>query len=554
STIESKFPFGIGTSIPTNADGTYKGSYNISEGKGTDVNADFLLGANKEVGKFSFDASVGGNTARTEGHTLTEGSTNFVVKDLYSIGNGNVKSQSYTFGRNRVNSLYGLAEIGYDRLLYINFTSREDWFSVYNPKNNHVYYPSLSGSFIFSELLPAQKWLNYGKLRVAWAKTGSANGVNNFEGLLNYAIGANNFNGQVTATIANTNAPNALLTPFKVDEKEIGLEMRMFNDRVHVDISAFEKLTTDQVLAVTLSNASGYTGSKENLGSLRNTGLESLIEVTPVKSANFSWTTSWNNSYLATKTLAISPGVKDFLLLYFNGTGNEFLGQIHYTVGLPMNQLYTRTYLRDAKGNILVSPAGRLLATPDYKPIGSSIPKFVGGWTNSFTYKNLSLGIFFDYKFGGKVMSSTLLNLTRQGLSKLSLVGRRPGENGLVFPAINQGTGQPNTVAVTDLQGFYSDYRNLQIGDPFVFKSDFIKLRNISIAYNLTGLINKVSYLKFFKGLSLSASVRNVAILYKDLPGLDPEAIQSSGDIRAGYEDAALPTTRSYNLSLNVKF
>ncbi len=279
-----------------------------------------------------------------------------------------------------------------------------------------------------------------------------------------------------------------------------------------------------------------------------------MIEVTPVKRSRFSWTTSWNNSYLATKTLAISPGVNDFLLLYFNGTGNEFLGQIHYTVGLPMNQLYTRTYLRDVKGNILVSSAGRLLASANYVPVGSAIPRFTGGWNNSFSYRNLTLNVFIDYKFGGKVMSSTLLNLTRQGLSKLSLVGRRDGENGLIFPAINQGTGLPNTVAVTDLQGFYADYRNLQIGDPFVFKSDFVKLRNISLAYNLTGVVNRVSYLKFFKGLMLTASVRNVAILHKDLPGLDPEAVQSSGDIRDGYEEAALPTTRSYNVSLNVKF
>ena len=554
STNESISPYGIGTSIPTNADGTYKGSYNISQGKGTEVNADFLVGANKEFKKFSFDVSFGGNTYRSEGNSLNGGSSNFVVKDLYSIGNGNVKTESYGYGKSRVNSLYGLAEVGYKRLLYLNFTGREDWFSVYNPLNNHVFYPSLSASFVFSELLPDLRWLNYGKLRLAWARTGSANGVNVYEGLLNYAIAASNFNGQVTATVNGTNAPNALLVPFSADEKEIGLEMRMFNNSVRVDIAAFKKVTTDQVLPVTLSNTSGYNTSKANLASLRNSGLETMIEVTPIRTARFSWTSTWNNTYLSTKVLSIAPGVNDYLLLYFNGTGNEFLGQIHYTAGLPMNQLYTRTYQRDAKGNILVSSAGRLLATPDYKPVGSALPKYTGGWTNYFSYKKLTLGIFVDYKFGGKVMSSTALNLLRQGLSKASLVGRRDGENGIVFPGINQGTGQLNTVAVTDLQGFYADYRNLQIGDPFVFKSDFIKLRNVSLTYNLTSLVNKLSYLKFFKGLTISASVRNLAILHKDLPGLDPEAIQSSGDIRTGYENTSLPTTRSYNLSLNVKF
>ncbi|MBS1602996.1 MAG: SusC/RagA family TonB-linked outer membrane protein [Bacteroidetes bacterium] len=551
---EFHIPYGIGTSVPTNADGTYKGSYSIAQGKNTEVNADFLLGASKEFKKFSFDVSAGGNTFTSEGNNLTGTSANFVVKDLYSIANGNVKTQTYTYGKSRVNSLYGLAEIGFRRFLYINVTGREDWFSVYNPRNNHVFYPSVSGSFIFSQLLPDVAWLNFGKLRVAGSKTGSANGVSTYEGLLNYTIAPNPFNGQTTATITGSNAPNASLTPFRTDEKEIGLELRMFNSRLHVDISAFRKVTTDQVLPVTLSNTSGYTNSKANLASLRNSGLETLLEFTPIRTTRFSWTSSWNNSYLSTKVLAISPGVNDFLLLYFNGTGNEFLGQIHYTTGLPMNQLYTRTYLRDAKNNILVSATGRLLATPDYRPVGSAIPKFTGGWTNYFTYRNLSLGIFIDYKFGGKVMSATALNTLRQGLSKASLVGRRDGENGIVFPGINQATGQPNTVAVTDLQGFYADYRNLQIGDPFVFKSDFVKLRSISVTYNFSDLMKKASYLKFCKGLSLSGSVRNVAILHKDLPGLDPEAIQSSGDIRTGYENSSLPTTRSFNLSLNVKF
>ena len=145
--------------------------------------------------------------------------------------------------------------------------------------------------------------------------------------------------------------------------------------------------------------------------------------------------------------------------------------------------------------------------------------------------------------------------MTRQGHSKLSLEGR---EGGLIFPGVYESSGLPNTTAITvagnGLQNYWTDYRNYQIGDPFTFKSDFIKLRNISLAYNFTNLIKKVAVLKFVKGLTLSASCRNVAILYKDLPGLDPEAIQSSGDIRAGYENSSLPTTRNYNLTLNVKF
>jgi hypothetical protein len=226
-----------------------------------------------------------------------------------------------------------------------------------------------------------------------------------------------------------------------------------------------------------------------------------------------------------------------------------------------MNMLYTRTYDRNENGDIIVKSNGRLQASTNYVPVGSSIPKFTGGWNNTFSYKNVTLGIFIDYKLGGTVLSSTNLNLTRQGLSKLSLEGRREGETGIVFPGVYDANPdpaindwQPNTTAVTDLQTFYGDYRNLQIGDPFTFKSDFVKLRTISISYDITNGLNSVKFFGFVKGLVLTASCRNVAILYKDIINLDPEAIQSSGDMRAGYENASLPTTRNFMFSINAKF
>ncbi len=557
------------TTIFEGSTGNYRGRYDIQQTVSTDINADFLLGVNKEFDKFSVDASIGGNTWRTQWQRNSQYSRLFVVPDLYTIKNGtsfgtdDAGFQPYQFSKSRINSLYGWAEFGYNGIFYVNFTGRNDWFSVLNPEKNAVFYPSVSGSFIFSEVLD-QSWLNYGKLRASWAKVGSANGVGTYEGQLNYTINPS-FNGQTSAGVSGSFAPNPFLQPFKVTEKEIGLELRMFDNKVLFDIAAFDKVTTDQILDVTISNTSGYDNSKQNIASLRNSGIETFLEVTPIQGNNFSWTTSWNNAYLSTEVLDVGNESGTILVLYFNGTGNEFLGELRYTEGLGMNQMYTRTYRRNDQGQILVRDDGRLLATDGntpgaentngFLPVGSSIPKHTGGWTNNFTYKNLSLGVHIDYKFGGTVLSSTHLNMLRQGHSKLSLEGRREGENGIIVPnSVYESNGQTNTTAVTNLQSFYADYRNLQIGDPLTFKSDFIKLRNISIAYDFTNAISNVPALKFVKGLRLSAACRNVAILHKDLPGLDPEAIQSSGDFRAGYENSSLPTTRNYNISLNVKF
>ena len=563
SYTDNKAPGGIATSVPTNSDGTYKGSYNIGEGQGININADFLVGVTKNINRISFDASFGGNTFRVEGHNSNMSATNLTVRDFFSIANGVTKTPTYGYSKTRTNSLYGLAEIGYNSMLYLNVTGRTDWFSVLNPENNSKFYPSVSGSFVFSELLKTMTWLSYGKLRGSWAQVGSSNGVNAYDGLLTYAIGTNQFNGQTTASIGTSSAPNPGLQPFTVTEKEIGLEARLWNNRLHFDVAYFDKVTTDQVMSIQLSEASGYSTSKQNIGSLKNNGLETLIEFTPFETANFSWTTAWNNTFLSTEVLSVGVNpdgtpIKDLLVLNFNTTGNEFLGELHYTVGMPMNQLYVRTYLRNDKGEILVTNSGGLRATPTSLPVGSSIPKYTGGWNNTFSYKKLTLGVFIDYKLGGTVLSSTYLNMTRQGMSDLSLEGRRvfpdgTVEAGLTFPGVYD-SGLPNTSVVTNLQSFYADYRNLQIGDPFTFKSDFVKLRSISISYNLADLVNKVNFLGFVKGLSLTASCRNVAVLYKDIPNVDPEAIQSSGDTRAGYENSSLLTTRDFMFSLNVKF
>jgi TonB-linked SusC/RagA family outer membrane protein len=556
---ENKTPGGIGTSIPTNSDGTYKGSYNLGESWGTNVNADFLVGISKSISKFSINASFGGNTYRVKNHNFNDAISNFTVRDFFSVPNGVTKTPTYGFSQTRVNSLYGLAELGYASMFYLNITGRNDWFSVLNPTHNSKFYPSVSGSFVFSEMLKGQKWLTYGKLRGSWAQVGSANGVNAYDGILTYGIGTYQYNGQTTASIGTSVAPNPDLQPFTVTEKEIGLEARLFNNKVHFDVGYFDKVTTDQIMSVQLSDATGYNTSKQNLGSLENKGVEFLLEYTPIETNNFSWTTSWNHTFLKTEVLSVGKNpdgtpVKDFLVIYYNGTGNEFLGELHYTVGMAMNQLYTRTYLRNDQGQILVQNNGRLLGTAAATPVGSATPKHTGGWNNTLTYKGFTLGIFVDYKFGGKVLSSTYLNMTRQGMSKLSLEGRREGENGLVFPGVYQSTGLPNTTAVTDLQTFYGDYRNLQIGDPFTFKSDFVKLRSVSLSYNLSNVIKKVDFLGFVKGLTLTASCRNVAILYKDIPNLDPEAVQSSGDTRIGYENSSLLTTRDFMFGLNVKF
>lgn len=270
------------------------------------------------------------------------------------------------------------------------------------------------------------------------------------------------------------------------------------------------------------------------------------MEVVPVETNNFRWTTSFNTAHNTTKVLALSPGTTRFTQTTFSG--NEFIGQLVYEVGRPLNQLSAKTYKRDANGNILLTSSGALIETANFVNFGSGLPTWTGGWNNTLTYKKLSLFIQFDFKAGGKILSSSNFKWTRQGLSKLSLVGR---EGGVVFDGIVESTGEPYSGPGVNPQTFYTDYRTKQIADPFVFKNDFVKLRNITLSYDLSSLVKNTKYIK---GLMVTAACRNVALLYKDLPNLDPEAFASSGDNRVGYEGTTLPTTRNFSLNLNARF
>ena len=550
---ERNFPHGAAVPLRNSTNTGWRGTYNVNTGFSKQINSDFLLGTTHTIGDLSIDASIGGNIWTVYNENTSQGVTDFVVRDLYSIGNGITKTQNYGISRRQVNSLYAFADLSYKDFLYLNLTDRIDYFSVLtppssvvaNPKNSFNYY-SVGASFIFSELLPNIPWLNYGKLRGSYATSGNANGVPPFSSQLTYGIQQQQFGGYPIGTIANGSNPNPYLGPASVNEKEIGLEVKTLKSRLNFDIAVYDKRTSGQILSVDLSPFSGYNSTRRNVAKLKNTGLEVTIEGTPVRTSNFSWNVMLNSSYNTSKVLALNPGQTRQLVVYFNGTGNEFLGSLVYDVGKEMNQLISYTYRRNDQGQIMLNSQGRLLRSEEQINYGSANAKVIGGITNTFQYKNLSLLIQLDGKFGGKLFSATALNGLRFGMSQASLVGR----DGVVFDGVLPD-GSQNDKSV-DPRIFYADYRTLQIADPFVFKSDFIKLRNITLTYNLTPYITKNT--KFVKGLTLSAFCRNVAVLKKYVPDVDPEAFASSGDSRLGYEQHTEPTTRTWGLNLNVKF
>ncbi|QJW88387.1 SusC/RagA family TonB-linked outer membrane protein [Spirosoma taeanense] len=544
--------------------GFVNGAYVQDARRFREINTDFLLGANRQFGVFGVDLTLGGNQLYRRSDLNSVQVTDFIVRGLYTPQNGRVKDPTYGLSERKVNSLYGAAEFSFKDFLFLNATARNDWFSTLAPANRSILYPSITGSFVFSqafENLPA--WLNFGKLRAAYAEVGSDGDVAPYSNNLFYSVAANLFPnpaglGQPVGNITSNTVPSATLKPSRTAETEVGLELKLFNNRVGLDLAVYNKITSDQIVAAQSSDASGYTNVLINSGQSRNRGIEVLLNLSPVRLKNFSWDVTLNGSYNETKLLRLltdddgTPG-KDY-----NGDklpeqivvgAGIFVGDLRQVVGQPLGQLYTYGYVRDAQGRIVHGSDGLPVRTPAPISFGSALPKYVGGINNAFTYRGISLSFLIDFKLGGKMISGTNLNLFRHGLQKETLVGRGEADNKMVGVGVNE-KGEVNAVRAF-VQDYYSVGRSKSLGEQVVYDAGFWKLRQITLGYDFTSLLPKNL---FIKGVRLNAVANNIAILKKWVPNIDPEQFGFSSDNLVGLESTGLPTTRSVGFNLNVRF
>ncbi|MDT0645370.1 SusC/RagA family TonB-linked outer membrane protein [Zunongwangia sp. F260] len=527
-----------GTAFLSPAASGFNGNYYQDSEQFRELNMDFLIGAEGELGDFGFDALVGANRLDQTGQTLGTSVTNFYVRDLYTINNGQIKNPSYSYFKKRVNSIYGTAGASFRNLLFINFTGRNDWFSTLNPDSNSYFYPSVSSSFVFTEAMGegSPDWLSFGKLRAAYAEVGGD--TDPYANQLFYNLQPNEFNGTALGGIQGNISPNQNLRPLKVKEAEVGLNLGLFSNRVTLDMAVYRKNTEDEILDVDISVASGFEQTKVNVGRLRNEGVEALLSISPVRNDDLRWETSFNYAYNKSEVLELAENQQRI------DVGNaELIGNVSHEVGMPMASLRGRDYLRDEEGNI-ITVEGRFQAG-DLITYGSAIPKHVGGWINNINYKGFSFFSQVDFKAGHKMLSNSNFNWTRHGLHKMSLEGR---DGGVVMDAVNPD-GTPNTTPV-EAGVFWNDYRSKGISTPFVYDASFVRWRTVSLGYDFSEMLGENSVVQT---LNLRVFVNNVLVISKSTDNLDPEAAFSASDNLTGLEYHGLPTARSYGLNLNIK-
>jgi len=476
----------------------------------------------------------------------------FYTRGVYTLGNGRLLSPVYDISEQEINSLYSAAEVSYKGFLYLNGTVRDDYFSTLSKENRDIIYSSITSSFVFSEAFRSSlpEWINFGKIRAAYAEVGSDNDVAPYSNNLFYSINPSQFpnssgTGQPIGGISGSTVPNPDLRPLRVKEKEIGLEMKLFNSKLGFELSYYDKLSSDQILQAQISDASGYLTQLINVGEGRNRGLEIELNYAVIETNNFTWNANFNAAYNVSKVLSLGAKISDSTITV--GTG-DFSGELRQVVGKSIGQLYGYGYLRDDEGRqVFDAGNGRPLRTPTQIAFGSAVPVWTGGITNTLNYKGVNLSVLVDFKLGNKMISGTNFNAWRHGLHKATLVGR---EEGFVIGNGVNPNKQVNT-AKSGVQAYYETVRSQNIAEEFVYNAGLWQLRQLTLGYDFTRYLTPV---KFIKGLRLNAVAYNVAVLKKWVPNIHPEQFGFPSDNLVGLEATGLPITRSIGFNLNLKF
>ncbi|MBK8501252.1 MAG: SusC/RagA family TonB-linked outer membrane protein [Saprospiraceae bacterium] len=544
----------------------YQRGGSISEGENRirEINLEYILGFNKTFGSISVNAFGGGNRMRNTWERISASGNGFNVPFFQAINNVVTRNFGYGFSEYGINSLFGSAEIGYNNYLYLTGTVRKDWFSVLNPENNNILYPSAGLSFVFTDAfsIPASSALSFGKFRASWAQVGAAN-IGAYSTNLTYSLKDSHL-GHTLASFTSAGGndgsiPNPFIKPLTSTEIEFGFDLCFFNNRLGLDVTYYRQKTTEDILNASIAWASGFGSTLVNLGEMRNNGIEILLTGKPLKQSALDWEVSLNLAKNENEVVRLIEGNDELLL-------EEARARIVYTkhiVGYPFGVITGRKQLRAPNGELVFDANnGSMVPASAFVPLGNSVADWTGGLNNSFRYKNFNLEFLFDFKIGGDIFSGTNARLTSTGLTERSLLGRAGGEPLVVKGVAKTGTnddGSPiyspftKTLTSSEAQTYWGNSQSDGNGitEIWIYDASFVKFRSLSVGYNFPqSLMSKTP----FRNLRLSFVGRNLAILHKNTPNIDPEASYSNSNGGQGLDYFGFPATRSYGFDLKADF
>ncbi|MFT4155093.1 SusC/RagA family TonB-linked outer membrane protein [Parafilimonas sp.] len=507
----------------------------------SETNNELLLGFDKDVaGGLHISAFAGGNLMRQVYQQQNIVGSPFNIPFFYDISNISPASITTTdpYTEQRINSLYGSVDLSWKDYLFLNMTGRNDWFSTLSPQNNNIFYPSVGVSFVPSSAFKMPGFVSYLKLRGSWAQVGGA--TSPYQLNLNYAL-TGSYRGAALAQINQTQVPNAALQPLLSTSAEIGLETYMFSNRLKLDLALYSRITTNDIVSATLSATTGYTSALFNVGKLTNKGVELLLSYRVINGKDFSWEPSVNFAYNKNRVNKLTDGLDKLQV----GASRIFTAYVYQEVGHPFSMLAGAGYVRDEKGNVVVNAQG-YPEINSFVNFGTGISPFTGGFSNSFRYKFITLGVLIDGRFGGKIYAGTDAFAAINGMNIVTAAGG-VRENGYVVPGVLED-GTLNTTSLP-AQAFYT-FDPLASAESYIYKSDFIKLRQIILDFALPARWYSNTPIQ---AISFGIVGRNLAILKKYTPNIDPESTYNASNAQ-GLELAGVPSVRTFGFNLNVKF
>ncbi|MFT4019609.1 MAG: SusC/RagA family TonB-linked outer membrane protein [Agriterribacter sp.] len=542
---------------------TAKYTFDYSDGRGQidemkfsvkENNSDLLATASGKLSSnFKGTLSVGANHRVNKTELLTVIGSQLIIPDLYTTSN-TMRVTSYRYPTEKViNSAYFSGQIGFKDYLFLDVTGRNDWSSTLGVNNYSFFYPSVSGSFIVTDALKINSsLLNFGKLRVSYAHAG--NDANPYMTKGGYQLTGSNFGGNLQAAI-NSDVPLADLKNELSKSYEVGADLRLFNDRLGIDFTYYTTRTLNQITPIQVSAATGYATRLINAGQIDNKGIEIFANVTPLKFKNFRWDLTFNFSRNKSKVVSLAPGLDTYLLLEtYNGATiqavpGEAFGNI---MGIPFARVSEKS--DSYPGSILLNAQGIWQSSNQQQVLGNIQPDWLGGLTNSFTYKNITLSALLDIRQGGQIFSMTKYMQMASGTGKFTENRTNLIADGVIEQP--DGSYKKSDIILLAQEYYATQGPWSNIAEPMIINASYIALRQASIGYNIgrTSLLRKTP----FKTAKLFVVARNLFYLkidpqFKEM-GLSPETAFNTTFGAQGQETAGLPTTRSLGFNLSFSF
>ncbi len=526
------------------------GYYRITERNRYEVNSQALLSYNTTLDtkeKLKLSLSMGSSVMLNNYRLFRGTAENLVIDKLFNLSNSAAPPELIDDSSvQKINSVFGTTDISYNDYLFLNFTGRNDWASVLPIKNNSIFYPSASLSALVHSMGNFDpSGISFLKLRGSWAQTGSAGPLNPYSVSPTYGLSANPLNGQTpTAYLPNT-LWNPNITAQTETAIEAGIDARFFNNRLRLDVTYYDKKNEDVIMPLSISGSSGYSSVWKNAATITNKGIEVVFGADIIQSSDDGFNLGIDINYAKNDNLVTDIEGEGIINLDYGNIWNVYTQARNDE---PIGAIYGPSFERAPNGDILYSDG--LPVQGDSKVLGNSQPDWVGGLGISASFKGFRLRTLFDMKYGGEVYSQTNTWGMLSGVLEETLVGRETGVIGQGSMEDGNGGYVPNNVIV-NAQNYYSTAFSQNIAESSVFDASFVKWRELSLSYALPSRLFKNMAVQ---SIDIGVTARNLALLYRKAPHIDPETAFGVNVGQQGLEYAQTPSARTIGMTLNVKF